>query len=89
MLNKTQLNLGLAFVLVVLSLLSIYWHHQMYLLFKQDRQVQNTTTQLIALNKQLLTDKSQRISGAQIKHKAIDELGMRPVKKLEYRDISL
>lgn len=88
-LNKTRLNLALALVAIMLSFLSIYWHHQLYLLFKQHRQVDIENTRLIALNKQLLTDKSQRLSGAQIKHKALDELKMRTPKATEYRQVEL
>lgn len=88
-LRKTRLNLALALVVIVLSLLTVYWHHQLYLLFKQHRQIDVESTRLIALNKQLRTDQSQRLSGAQIKHKALDELKMRAPKPTEYRQVEL
>ncbi len=88
-LGKTRLNLGLALALIALSLLSIYWHHQLYLLFKQHQRIDVENTRLIALNKQLRTDQSQRLSGAQIKHKALDELQMRAPKPTEYRQVEL
>lgn len=88
-LNKTQLNLTLALVAILLSFFTIYWHHQLYLLFKQHARVDAENTRLIALNKQLLTDKSQRLSGAQVKHKALDELKMRTPKSTEYRQVEL
>ena len=88
-LSKTRLNLGLALVVITLSFLAIYWHHQLYLLFKQHQRIDVENTRLIALNKQLLTDKSQRLSGAQVKHKALDELKMRPPKSTEYRQVAL
>ncbi len=69
--NKTKLNIALILSLVLLSILTISWHHQMYLLYIQSKRIETQNHQLIALHKQLLIEQSQTISGSTIKDKAL------------------
>ncbi|QKQ23787.1 cell division protein FtsL [Candidatus Ruthia endofausta] len=69
--NKTKLNVALILSLVLLSILTISWHHQMYLLYTQSKRIETQNHQLTALHKQLLIEQSQTISGSTIKAKAL------------------
>ena len=79
--------LGIA--IVVLSFYTIVWHHQNYLLYKQFQDVQIQNQQIMALNKQLLTEHSEKISGKEIKDKAIKILRMKPPLANKNREILL
>jgi cell division protein FtsL len=78
-LSNTKLNLILLASIVVLSILSIFWHHQTYLLYKKIKRENIANHQIVALNKQLLSQYSQAISGEEIKSSAIKNLGMRKI----------
>jgi cell division protein FtsL len=79
--------LGIA--IVVLSFYTIVWHHQNYLLYKQFQDVQIQNQQIMALNKQLLTEHSEKISGKEIKDKAIKILRMKPPLANKNREVLL
>jgi cell division protein FtsL len=79
--------LGIA--IVVLSFYTIVWHHQNYLLYKQSQDVQIQNQQIMALNKQLLTEHSEKISGKEIKDKAIKILRMKPPLANKNREVLL
>ena len=79
--------LGIA--IVVLSFYTIVWHHQNYLLYKQSKEVKIQNQQIIALHKQLLTEHSEKISGKEIKDKAIKILRMKPPLANKNREILL
>lgn len=74
--NKTKLNIALTLSVIGLSLLTIFWHHQVYLLYVQSKRIEVQNHQLIALHKQLLIEQSEAISGAEIKAKALKILKM-------------
>ena len=58
-------------VLVVsISLMSIYWHHQMYLLHKKEKMVIVQNEQIVAINRQLLMEHSELQSGVIIYKKS-------------------
>jgi cell division protein FtsL len=82
--SNTQFNLALLASIIVLSILSILWHHQTYLLYKKIQRENIANHQIVALNKQLLSQYSQVISGEKIKSSAIKNLGM---KKINADDI--
>ncbi|BBB23986.1 conserved hypothetical protein [Isorropodon fossajaponicum endosymbiont JTNG4] len=79
--NKTKLNIALILGVVVLSILTISWHHQMYLLYTQSKRIETQNHQLVALHKQLLIKQSQAISGSEIKAKALKILKMQAPKR--------
>ena len=75
--SKTQFNLIILIGIIALSLLSIIWHHQTYTLYKQIKKTNIQHYQMMALNKQLLSEHSQIMSGNEIKVHAINSLGMK------------
>ncbi|BBB22385.1 conserved hypothetical protein [Abyssogena phaseoliformis symbiont OG214] len=85
--NKTKLNIALILGVVVLSILTISWHHQIYLLYTQSKRIETRNHQLIALHKQLLIEQSQTTSGSAIKAKALKILKMQAPKR--QRELSL
>ena len=81
--NRLQLNLTLLFFVIVLSLLSIIWHHQTYTLYKQINHAKTLQHQMMALNKQLLSEHSQIMSGNEIKLHAINVLKMKEAEQTD------
>jgi cell division protein FtsL len=79
--------LGIA--IVILSFYTIVWHHQTYLLYKQSKNVQIQNQQIMALHKQLLTEHSEKISGKEIKDKAIRILRMKAPLPSKNREVLL
>ena len=57
-------------------MLSIHWHHQMYLLHKKEKVVKTDHERINALNRQLMMEYSELQSGVTIYQKAKDELLM-------------
>ena len=71
LLKKIWLINGFLIVLVVsISLLSVYWHHQMYLLHKKEKMVIVQNEQIVAINRQLLMEYSELQSGVMIYKKS-------------------
>jgi len=56
--------------LVSISLLSVYWHHQMYQLDKKEKMVKTQQEQIISINRQLLMEYSELQSGVIIYEKS-------------------
>ena len=88
-LNMTKINIVLGLAVVILSFYTIIWHHQNYLLYKQSSAVQQKNQQIMAMRKQLLSEYSQKISGAEIKEKALNILQMKPVNSKKVRTVVL
>jgi len=88
-LNITMINIVLGLAVVVLSFYTIIWHHQNYLLYKQSSAVQQKNQQIMAMRKQLLSEYSEKISGAEIKEKALNILQMKPVNSKKVRTVVL
>jgi len=71
LLKKIWIINGFLIVLVVsISLLSVYWHHQMYLLHKKEKIVIVQNKQIVAINRQLLMEYSELQSGVIIYKKS-------------------
>jgi cell division protein FtsL len=71
LLKKIWIINGFLIVLVVsISLLSVYWHHQMYLLYKKEKMVIVKNEQIVAINRQLLMEYSELQSGVIIYKKS-------------------
>ena len=71
LLKKIWIINGFLIVLVVsISLLSVYWHHQMYLLHKKEKMVIVQNEQIVAINRQLLMEYSELQSGVIIYEKS-------------------
>jgi cell division protein FtsL len=88
-LNITKINIVLGLIVVILSFYTIIWHHQNYLLYKEYQVVQKQNQQIMAMRKQLLSEYSEKISGAEIKKKALNVLQMKSVNPNKVRAILL
>ena len=75
---------GFLIVLVVaISLLSVYWHHQMFILHKTENIVKAQHEQFVAINRQLLTEYSELQSGVIIYKKSQNILLMHSPSQIE------
>jgi len=84
LLKKIWIINGLLIVSVVsISLLSVYWHHQMYLLYKKENMVKAQHEQIVAINKQLKMEYSELQSGVIIYKKSQDILLMHSPSKIK------
>ena len=71
LLKKIWIINSLLIVSVVsISLLSIYWHHQMYQLDKKEKMVKARHEQVVSINRQLLMEYSELQSGVIIYKKS-------------------
>ena len=77
LLKKIWIIDGFIIALVVsISLLSVYWHHQMYLLHKKEMIVRAQNEQIDSINRQLKMERSELQSGVIIYKKSQDILLM-------------
>ena len=84
LLKKIWIINGFLIVLVVsISLLSVYWHHQMYLLHKKEKMVIVQNEQIVAINRQLLMEYSELQSGVIIYKKSQNILLMHTPSQIE------
>ena len=84
LLKKIWIINGFLIVLVLsISLLSVYWHHQMYLLHKKEKMVIVQNEQIVAINRQLKMDHSELQSGVIIYKKSKDILLMNTPSQIE------
>ena len=84
LLKKIWIINGFLIVSVVsISLLSVYWHHQMYLLHKKEKMVIVQHEQIVAINRQLLMEYSELQSGVIIYKKSQNILLMHSPSQIE------
>ena len=84
LLKKIWIINGFVIVLVVsISLLSVYWHHQMYLLHEKEKMVKAQHEQIVAINRQLLMEYSELQSGVIIYKKSQNILLMHSPSQIE------
>jgi len=77
LLKKIWIINGFLIVLVIsISLLSVYWHHQMYLLHKKEKMVRVQNERIVAINRQLKMEHSELQSGVIIYKKSQNTLLM-------------
>ena len=74
--KKFIINILLIISIVSISILSIHWHHQMYLLYKNEKIVKSNYERINALNRQLMMEFSELESGITIYQKSKEELLM-------------
>ena len=85
LLKKIWIINGFLIALVVsISLLSVYWHHQMYLLHKKEMMVRVQNEQIVAINRQLKMERSELQSGVIIYKKSQDILLMNRPSQIKY-----
>lgn len=84
LLKKIWIINGFLIVLVVsISLLSVYWHHQMYLLHKKEKMIIVQNEQIVAINRQLKMERSELQSGVIIYKKSQNILLMHIPSQIE------
>ncbi|MDC0483524.1 hypothetical protein OAN65_00545 [Candidatus Thioglobus sp.] len=74
--KKFIINILLIISIALISILSIHWHHQMYLLHKNEKVVKSNHERINALNRQLMMEFSELESGITIYQKSKEELLM-------------
>ena len=77
------INSVLIVLVVSMSLLSIYWHHQMYQLNKKENIVKAQQEQIISVNRQLSVEYSELQSGVIIYKKSQNILLMDSPKQIK------
>ena len=77
------INSFLILLLVSISLISIYWHHQMYQLHKKEKMVKAQHEQVISINRQLLMEHSELQSGVIVYKKSQNILLMHSPSQIE------
>ena len=87
--SKIVINFILIISIIVISILSINWHHEMYLLHRTEKALQSQNEKINALNRQLLMEYSEIQSGVNVYQKSIDELMMYVPIESEWEDVSI
>ena len=77
------INVFLIVLVISISLLSVYWHHQMYLLYKKENTVKAQHEKIISINRQLLMERSELQSGVIIYKKSQNILLMHSPSQIE------
>ena len=72
--QKIIINAFLIISVVSISILSIHWHNQMYLLHEQEKIVKSNHERINALNRQLMMESSELQSGITVYQKSKEEL---------------
>ncbi len=87
--GKIVINFTLIISIIVISILSINWHHEMFLLNRTEKTLQSENEKINALNRQLLMEYSDIQSGVTVYQKSIDELKMYAPIESEWEDVSI
>ena len=87
--GKIVINFILIISIIVISILSINWHHEMFLLHRTEKALQSENEKINALNRQLLMEYSEIQSGVTVYQKSIDELKMYVPIETEWEDVSI
>ncbi len=87
--KKIVINFVLIISIIAISILSINWHHEMYLLHRTEKALQSENEKINALNRQLLMEYSEIQSGVSVYQKSKDELKMYLPIESEWEDVSI
>ena len=87
--RKIVINIILIISIVTLSIMSINWHHEMYLLHKTEKTLKSENEKINALNRQLLMEYSEMQSGVNVYQKSNDELKMFVPIESESEEVSI
>ena len=77
------INSVLVIFLVLLSLMTINWHHEMNLLYRAEKQALDNQKIINAINRQLKVEYSELLSGMDIYNKSKEILMMDSPTKIE------
>lgn len=79
--NITRINIILIVVVIILSFLTITWHNQSRLLYRETKSVQQDNQAITAKRRQLMSEYSEQMRGDKVQKKAVKILRMqRPVR---------
>ena len=87
--KKVVINFILIISIIIVSTLSIHWHHEMYLLHREEKTLKSENEKINALNRQLLMEYSEIQSGVNVYQKSKDELLMFVPLESEWEDVSI
>ena len=87
--TKIVLNTILIVSIIIISILSIHWHHEMYLLYREEKTLKAENEKINALNRQLLMEYSEIQSGVTVYQKSMDELKMLVPLESEWEDVNI
>jgi hypothetical protein len=87
--QKIIINAFLIISVVSISILSIHWHNEMYLIHKQEKIVKSDHERINALNRQLMMEYSELQSGILIYEKSKKELLMFAPTKDHLQEVSI
>ena len=87
--KKVVINIILIISIIILSIFSIHWHHEMYLLHREEKTLKSENEKINALNRQLLMEYSEIQSGVNVYQKSKDELLMFVPLESEWEDVSI
>ena len=87
--KKIVINFVLIISIIVISILSINWHHEMYLLHRTEKALQSQNEKINALNRQLLMEYSEIQSGVSVYQKSKDELMMFVPIETDMEEVSI
>ncbi len=87
--RKLVINFILIISIITLSTLSIHWHHEMYLLHREEKTLKLENEKINALNRQLLMEYSEIQSGVNVYQKSKEELMMFVPLESEWEDVSI
>ena len=87
--KRIVINFSLVISIILLSILSIHWHHEMYLLHKTEKTLKNENEKINALNRQLMMEYSEIQSGITVYQKSQDELLMIAPLESEMEEVTI
>ena len=87
--SKKVINFILIILIIVISILSINWHHEMFLLHRTEKALKLENEKINALNRQLLMEYSEIQSGVNVYKKSKDELMMFVPIETDMEEVSI
>jgi cell division protein FtsL len=87
--KRIIVNFILIISIILLSILSIHWHHEMYLLYKTEKTLKIENEKINALNRQLMMEYSEIQSGVTVYQKSKDELLMFVPLESDWEDVTI
>jgi len=87
--KRIIVNFILIISIILLSILSIHWHHEMYLLHKTEKTLKIENETINALNRQLMMEYSEIQSGVTVYQKSKDELLMFVPLESDWEEVTI
>ena len=87
--GKIVINFILIISIIMISILSINWHHEMFLLHIEENTLKSENEKINALNRQLLMEYSEIQSGVSVFEKSKNELKMYVPIESDMEEVSI